>query len=298
MPRPKAPVNYSHDHHAGNAADCFKHLTLSLALERLLQKDSPLFYLETHAGAGHYRLAGEGENRLGVDKVWVARRELTGLSPWLDLLKEGAEDGVLQHYPGSPVIAARLLRPQDRMVLAETVAGVRERLREALGGRGRTSVLGEDGYAVLRAHLPPPEKRGLILMDPPFERRDEWEALASAILTAHTRWPQGCQIVWYPIKVRGMISRLFQALQRTLDFEVVELRQEPEIGGAHLVGSGLILVRPPWGLRERLLAALAALGPVLARGGFWDLSYRALPRSVPAREDTRPARRHQATVKE
>ncbi len=297
MPRPKAPVNYRHDHHAGNAADCLKHLTLSLALERLLHKDAPLFYLETHAGAGRYSLANAGEHSAGVDRVWAARRELKGLSPWLDLLEEGAEDGVLRHYPGSPVVAARLLRPGDRMVLAETVAVVREQLRHNLAGRARTSILGEDGYAILRGHLPPPERRGLILMDPPFERRDEWEALAKAIIGAHARWPQGCQIVWYPVKVRGMISRLLQSLQRALDMEVVELRLEPETGGTNMVGSGLILVRPPWGLRERLLAALAVLGPVLAQGGFWDLSYRALPQSAPVWAGAPSAPDH-ATAKE
>jgi len=291
-------VNYSHDHHAGNAADCLKHLALTLALERLRQKDAPLFYLDTHAGAGRYLLSPEGENRLGVDRVWAARRQLGSLSPWLELLAQDAENGVLKRYPGSPVIAARLLRAEDRMVLAETVATARERLRQALGGRSRTSILSEDGYTTLGAHLPPAEMRGLILMDPPFERRDEWEVLAKAIVAAHTRWPQGTQIVWYPIKVRGMISRLFRVLEQALDFEVVELRQERETGGVGMVGSGLILVRPPWGLRERLLSALAALGPILARAGFWDLSYRALSRDRLAHGGARPPRRHHANIKE
>ncbi len=274
-------MNYQHQYHAGNAPDCFKHLSLVLALQHLLRKDAPLFYLDTHAGAGKYALQAGGEHESGISRLWSRRRELGALRPWLDLLSGGAVDGHLAQYPGSPLLAARLLRPEDHLVVCESQAVPWRSLREELQGRSRTSVLQEDGYGCLHAHLPPVEGRGLVLLDPPYEAPDEWERLGDALVTAQRRWPQGVFLVWYPVKIRGRITRLWQALRPHFGFEIVELLQAPEEGRDRLIGSGLLMVRPPWGLREQLAAALSQMGPELSEPdgrGFWSLRMAAFPK--------------------
>ena len=273
-------MNYDHQYHAGNAADCVKHLALSLTLQILTRKDSPLAYIETHAGAGRYTLGTQGEHLQGVSRLWVDRRSLPHVGAWLKIVSNENTDGALRHYPGSPALAAALLRSTDRMVLCEEQPEVATRLRKAMGKRAHTSVIGEDGYRALFGQIPPPEKRGLVLIDPPFERRDEWERLADILIRAYQRWPQGVYLVWYPVKIRGTITRLWQALRERLPAFACELLQMPEEGREQLFGSGLIVVNPPWGLREALAAALTELGPLLSApqgGGLWSLRCQGWP---------------------
>ncbi|MEB8488473.1 MULTISPECIES: 23S rRNA (adenine(2030)-N(6))-methyltransferase RlmJ [Acidithiobacillus] len=273
-------MNYDHHHHAGNAADCVKHLALSLTLQALIRKDTPLAYIDTHAGAGQYTLGAQGEHLHGVSRLWADRRSLPHAGAWLKIISNENGDGMLRHYPGSPVLAATLLRPGDRMVLCEQQPEVATRLRKAMGQRAHTSILSEDGYRALFGLIPPPEKRGLVLIDPPFERRDEWERLADTLIRAYRRWPQGVYLVWYPVKIRGTITRLWQALRKHLPAFTCELLQMPEEGREQLFGSGLIVVNAPWGLREALSAALTELGPLLTEaqsGGLWSLRCQGWP---------------------
>ena len=267
-------MNYDHHYHAGNSADCIKHLALSLTLQILIRKDTPLAYIDTHAGAGRYALGKEGEHSQGISRLWADRRSLPQAGTWLKVIGHENADGLLRHYPGSPALAAALLRPGDRMVLCERQPEVAACLRKILGKRPHTSILAEDGYHALFGQIPPPEKRGLVLIDPPFERHDEWKRLADGLVRAYARWPQGVYLIWYPVKIRGTITRLWQALRERLPVFVYELLQMPEEGREQLFGSGLILVNPPWGLREALAAALTELGPRLASpqiGGSWSL---------------------------
>lgn len=273
-------MNYQHQFHAGNAADCVKHLALYLTLTALTRKDTPLAYMDTHAGAGSYTLGASGEHLSGIARLWSDRRSLPQCGEWLKIIHQIHPDKQLQHYPGSARLAAALLRPDDRMILCESVPETVAQLRQQLGKRPRTSILNEDGYRALFAHMPPPEKRGLVLIDPPFERRDEWEALADTLLRAYGRWSQGTYLVWYPIKIRGTITRLWQALRGRIPVLVYELLQKPEEGRETLFGSGLLLINPPWGVKEALSAGLTELGPLLAdpqSGGFWSLRCSGWP---------------------
>ncbi len=274
-------MNYKHHFHAGNPADCIKHLALHIILEAMLRKDSPLAYIDTHAGAGLYPLGRSGEHLGGIARLWEERRSLPQSGAWLKSVHHinNGEKALLQ-YPGSPRLAAELLRPGDRMILCEQSPEIAAQLRIHMGKRPNTSILPEDGYRALFAHLPPQEKRGLVLMDPPFERRDEWEVLADTLLRAYQRWPQGVYLIWYPLKIRGTITRFWQSLRAKIPALVWELTQMPEEGREQLTGSGLLLVNAPWGVKEALSAGLTELGPFLAApqaGGYWSLRCVGLP---------------------
>ncbi|XTI72331.1 23S rRNA (adenine(2030)-N(6))-methyltransferase RlmJ [Acidithiobacillus sp. AC3] len=270
-------MNYRHQFHAGNAADCMKHLALVLALTRLLQKDRPLYFVDTHAGAGRYTVSAEGEAKDGIHRLWPQRRELAELRPWLDLLLPDNPGKELQHYLGSPLLAARLLRPQDPLFLLEKVPEIAQELREALVGRGQTSILQEDAYQFLRRPAPPAAGRGLVLVDPAFEAAEEWERLAEALISALQHWPLASFLVWYPIKIRGKISRLLAQLQAQTALQSIELLWESDAGQERLRGSGLVLLRPVWGFVEPLLAVLGRMAPSLALQGEWSVQLRGLP---------------------
>ncbi|MEY2341789.1 23S rRNA (adenine(2030)-N(6))-methyltransferase RlmJ [Acidithiobacillus sp. IBUN Pt1247-S3] len=273
-------MNYRHQFHAGNAADCMKHLALVLALTQLLEKDRPFYYVDTHAGAGRYALTAGGEAQEGIQRLWPQRRELTELRPWLDLLLPENAGKELTTYLGSPLLAVRLLRPQDQIFLLEKMPQIAQELRQALAGRPQSSILLEDGYQFLRRVAPPAAGRGLILVDPAFEAADEWERLAESLLAALQHWPQASFLVWYPIKIRGKISRLCQHLQVHTALQSVELLWEADSGRERLIGSGLLLIRPVWGFVEPLLAALGRMAPQLAPRGEWSLQLRALPQAA------------------
>lgn len=279
-------MNYDHQFHAGNAADCCKHLALTLFLQALTRKDAPLAYIDTHAGAARYALAREGEYLEGIGRLWSDRRSLVHAATWLKTVAAANADGALRHYPGSPAVAAALLRPTDRMVLCEQEAEPAQALRAAMGRRAHTSILAENGYRALFAQIPPAERRGLVLLDPPFEARDEWERLTDTLLRAYKIWPQGAYLVWYPVKTRGIITRFLQGLRGKLPATVMELLQRPEEGRERLIGSGLLMVNPPWGVVDNLAAAFAEIGPLLAdpaMGGRWSLRCEGWPKApVPA----------------
>lgn len=267
-------MNYDHQYHAGNAADCIKHLALFLTLEALTRKTSPLAYIDTHAGAGLYPLGSTGEHLQGILRLWGERRSLPYSGAWLKRIAEFNHGKSQMHYPGSPLLAATILRPTDRIVLFEQKPDVATQLRKNIGKRAHTSILQEDGYRTLFAQIPPVEKRGLVLIDPPFERRDEWEVLADSLIRAYQRWPQGTYLIWYPIKIRGTITRFWQTIRARIPAFACELTQMPEEGREQLFGSGLMLVNAPWGLKEALSAGLTELGPLLTApqpGGFWSL---------------------------
>jgi 23S rRNA (adenine2030-N6)-methyltransferase len=254
-------VNYRHVFHAGNFADVHKHVLLIAMLEYLLRKDTPLLYLETHAGRGGYDLAGSDASRSGESGTGIGR--LTGsadtsygdpeIQRYLHVVRQLQSAHARPWYPGSPLIAAALLRPIDRMVLVEKQAGEADALRSALGRRRQTAVLCGDGYGVIKGHLPPREQRGLVLFDPPYEERDESDRLARALTDACERWPRGTLAAWYPLKAGDSATRLHDALRaaglpRIL---IAELLVRPRAAAVGLNGSGMLIVNPPWQLDER-----------------------------------------------
>lgn len=266
-------MNYRHAFHAGNFADVFKHVILLALLDALTVKDKPLCYLDTHAGRGRYRLdeaeAGKtGEWRDGIGRLFDVPFAAGPLAHYVDVIRACNPDGTLRTYPGSPLLAAHALRGNDRLVLCETQPGEAAALRDSLAGDARAHVHQRDGYAALAALLPPGEKRGLVLIDPPFEAQEgEFAAIESALAKAHARWPNGAYAVWYPIKSRRTITpfhrRTSQGPFGTV--LVAELMVHPDDSPLRLNGCGMLVCNPPWQIDATLAAVLPALRDLLAQ---------------------------------
>jgi 23S rRNA (adenine2030-N6)-methyltransferase len=206
-------MNYRHAFHAGNFADVFKHTILVGLLQALKEKPAPFCYLDTHAGAGRYDLRGveaarTGEAESGIVRLLGAQAEAPPLlRAYLDLIAAlnlaGYSGHAIAIYPGSPLIASHLLRPSDRAVLCELQGEEAAALKALFAGDARIGVHQRDGYAALAALLPPKERRGLVLIDPPFEAQEgEFCAIEAALKSAYARWPTGIYAIWYPIKPR------------------------------------------------------------------------------------------------
>lgn len=260
-------MNYRHAFHAGNFADVHKHVTLLALIESLKRKDAPFMVLETHAGAGVYDLLGSEASRTGEWQDGIGRINAKSKAPaiaraYLDQVRALNPGGVLRLYPGSPALAAANLRPQDRLVLCELEPGANAALREALKGRKGVAIHQRDGWEALKGLLPPREaKRGLVLIDPPFEAADELDRLAEALIATRKRWPQGVLAAWYPIKDRPPIDRFLRKLQQAglTDLLVSELCIHPPVTGIRLNGSGMVIVNAPWKLDKTLHEATAWL---------------------------------------
>lgn len=272
-------MNYRHAYHAGNFADVLKHAVLVGLLEALKQKQTPFCYLDTHAGAGRYDLHGTEAQKTreavdGVLRLLDAPRLPSCVHVYLNLvraLNNGRAGGDLAVYPGSPLLATLLMREQDRAQLCELQGDEAQALRELFRGDARVAVHDRDGYAALRALLPPKERRGLVLIDPPFEaQEDEFRAIEAALGDALQRWPTGLYAVWYPIKLRQHIlpfHRWFvdRGVKKTL---VAELLLHPDNSALRLNGCGMLLVNPPWKFDRQLEELLPALTQRLAQGRF------------------------------
>jgi 23S rRNA (adenine2030-N6)-methyltransferase len=216
-------MNYRHAFHAGNFADVLKHAVLCRILVYLRQKPAAFRVLDTHAGAGRFDLAGNeasrtGEWRAGIGRLLTASlapQAAELLAPYLDIVRQANSDaanseqpnseqadsgGPLRVYPGSPLIAQALLRSQDRLVSCELEPGAVTALGRHLGGDRRAKAVEIDGWTALGAYLPPPERRGVVLIDPPFEKPDEFSRLATGLTAAYRKWPGGSYMLWYPIK--------------------------------------------------------------------------------------------------
>jgi 23S rRNA (adenine2030-N6)-methyltransferase len=271
-------MNYRHAYHAGNFADVLKHVVLMMLVEHLKRKPAPFFFLDTHAGRGEYDLSEAQAQRSGEYKSGIGRllEVAPGTLPeevaaYVALVRAsaGKEHSAITAYPGSPMIVARLRRPGDRLVLVEKHPREAEALR-ACAGRGRlVSVLETDGYAALKAHLPPRENRGLVLIDPPYELDQEFDEVLAGLETAHARWPTGTYMVWYPMTQRAGPLRFHRELERSgmrkvLDVTLSVLPDDAEVG---MQGSGLVIVNPPWQLDARLEALLPSLHALLSPEG-------------------------------
>jgi 23S rRNA (adenine2030-N6)-methyltransferase len=260
-------VNYRHRFHAGNVADVFKHWVLVQVLDTLRAKDTPFCVIDTHAGSGLYRLKSPGEFEHGIGRLWPARAEWPALASYFERI-QAYNTGGLRAYPGSPLIIADLLRARDRAVFVERQPEECTALRDNLRGRPRIAIHEADGLAMLGALLPPPENRGLVLIDPPYEAANEFANVAAALPPALRRWRNGQYLIWYPIKARRPVEQLHAAVA-ALEAEAmaIELLTLPEDVSQRLNGSGLILINPPWRLRELLEQILPGLAEFLAGPG-------------------------------
>jgi 23S rRNA (adenine2030-N6)-methyltransferase len=259
-------MNYRHAFHAGGFVDVMKHAALALAIGHLKAKEAPFCVIDSHAGIGRYDLWAEparrtGEYRDGILKVMKGAPP-AALEPFLAVVR--AMNGGSRHvrwYPGSPGLAQALIRPQDRIVLVELHPDDARTLADAFAGDPRIRVQQGDGYVALKALLPPPERRGLVLIDPPYEVTDEFQRLVRGLHHAHRRWATGIYMIWYPIKHRGPVKAFHDALaasgiRRIL---VAELLLRPDTDPERLNGSGLAIVNPPWRLDETLAGLLPEL---------------------------------------
>jgi 23S rRNA (adenine2030-N6)-methyltransferase len=271
-------MNYRHAYHAGNFADVVKHAVLSLLIGRLKLKDSAFAVLDTHAGIGRYDLRSGPAQKTGEFRSGIARlleqdpRSLPAeLKPYLGAVRAlngGAQfsSSALRWYPGSPRLVRSLIRRQDRLTLLELHPEDAASLTELFARDRQVTVRQADGYIGLKALLPPPERRGLVLIDPPFERRDEFERLARGLRQAYRRWATGQYLLWYPFKDRQPVEAFHAALRaaRIPRILVVEFLLRPADDPERLNGCGLILVNPPWKTDEALSALLPPLAKILA----------------------------------
>ena len=281
-------MNYRHAFHAGNFADVVKHVALALCFERLNAKDAPYRYIDTHAGIGLYDFEGEEAGRSpewkdGIGRVWdgeanAAPEVRAALAPWLEVIRRLNTDG-LQHYPGSPLLAAEMMRKADAIRLCELHPESAVLLREAMGRDRRVKIEERDGFDALPAYLPPPERRGLVLIDPPFEagtsgRKLDFEWMLTAALKAVKRWPQGTYVFWRPIKDLDAVQQFDGELAGML-IEQGGIAAEKllvadlwvrAIGEGKLAGAGVVIVNPPYGVEQHLRAAMPWLCELMAQG--------------------------------
>lgn len=264
-------MHYRHSYHAGNFADVFKHVVLCGLLAALSRKDKPWCYVETHAGAGAYDLSGEGATRTGewrdgIGRLWGMDRVPDLLQTFLDVVRGVNGTGALRHYPGSPLFAQALARERDRLVLCEKVPEVAAELRANLKGERRAVVHHRDGHEA-HALLPPAEKRGLMLIDPPFERADEFEAAAELVGKSIKRFAAGVYAVWYPLKNRHAAARFERQVARHCDEPPLRIALENGAPGeGQMRGCAVLVVNPPFGLEGDLQESGALLARLLARG--------------------------------
>ncbi len=267
-------MNYRHAFHAGNFADVHKHSVLTRILVHLCLKPAAFRVIDTHAGAGRYDLSGpepsrSGEWRYGIERVWEARRlgpPQALLTRYLDEVAALNPDGKLRIYPGSPLIAENLLRPQDRLIACELEPRSAALLAGALRRDRRAKVLAIDGWTALGAYVPPKERRGLVIVDPPFEEAADFMRLSNALAVGYRKWPTGIYLLWYPIKERAAPDAFARRLQKLGVPNVLrsELTLGPPRAAAGLVGSGLIVVNPPFTLEGDLRTFMPALAGMLS----------------------------------
>jgi 23S rRNA (adenine2030-N6)-methyltransferase len=267
-------MNYRHAFHAGNFADVLKHIVLSRVMAHLRAKPAAFRVIDTHAGPGLYDLTGEEANRTGEFHEGTERliqapldakaRQL--LSPYLYAVAAHNPTGRLAAYPGSPVLLRSWLRVQDRLIACEVEPKGAAALRQTLRGDPRTKAVTLDGWTALLAYVPPRERRGLVMVDPPYEQPNEFTRAFEGLQAAHRKWPTGIYLLWYPIKERREPDALARRLSRSGIAKIarVELDLAPAQEDSGLRGSGLIVVNPPWTLEQELAVLLPVLASVLA----------------------------------
>lgn len=268
-------MNYRHIYHAGNFADVMKHLALCLILDHLRKKDAPFCVIDAHGGIGLYDLHADEAQKTKEYEGGIARFAPSNGAGDFGLYYDAVQKDLTQgRYPGSPLLAARMLRPQDRLIANELHPVDVETLRGCLSGFRNARVTQMDAYECIRAHTPPAEKRGLVLIDPPFEKTDEFETLARQMQEWKKRFATGVYMLWYPIKANPAIAQMKRAaaalgLPRTW---CVETLLHPAAQEGTFNGSGLIVFNAPYQMPERMEQLLpllqARLGLIAAPTGW------------------------------
>ncbi|RUT64701.1 23S rRNA (adenine(2030)-N(6))-methyltransferase RlmJ (plasmid) [Morganella morganii] len=267
-------LSYRHSFHAGNHTDVLKHTVQSLIIESLKEKDKPFLYLDTHAGAGRYQLSGEhaertGEYLEGIARIWEQESVPEELKTYLEAVSALNPRGDLRFYPGSPLIAAHLLRDYDKLNISELHPSDFPLLRNEFSRDNRARVVREDGYQQLKSQLPPLSRRGFVLIDPPYELKSDYQAVVKGIQEGHRRFATGTYAVWYPVVLRQQIKRMVKDFQATGIRKIlqIELAVRPDSDQRGMTASGMIVINPPWKLESQMKSVLPWLHKVLVPEG-------------------------------
>ena len=267
-------MNYRHAYHAGNFADVVKHVILTRLVLYLQRKDQAFRVIDTHAGIGRYDLAGieagkTNEWQAGIGRLQAMEFEPAVdalIRPYLDIVRAENPDGALRHYPGSPLIVRHLLRRQDRLSALELHPEDADQLTGLFVGDVQVRVTKLDGWLALGAHLPPKEKRGLVLVDPPFEVAGEFDRIIEGLAKAHKRFSGGTFALWYPVKDRAETRRFAAALRETGIPKILRTElmiRQPSVE-PRLDGTGMVIVNPPYTLENELRLLFPALSKILS----------------------------------
>ena len=264
-------VNYQHAYHAGCIGDVFKHIVMIQLLKALQIKSNPLCYIDTHAGAAQYNLLDNpsqktGEYKEGIARLWpdIAVKS-AAINDYLEVIKVLNPDNTLNFYPGSGSIAQHYLRENDEAILCELQEAVYEPLRYHFYHDKRIHVHQREGYQALADLLPPTIKRGVVLIDPPYEAPEEYQQIIASLKKAQQRWPQGVYAVWFPIKQYDLVREFYHSLQKMHVDKVLvaECWVRQDKMAKRLNGSGMAIINPPWQFDQVLNKFLPELAELL-----------------------------------
>ncbi len=267
-------LSYRHSFHAGNHADVLKHIVQTLIIESLKEKEKPFLYLDTHAGAGRYQLTNAhatrtGEYLEGIARLWQQEEVPELILPYLEAVGSLNTSDELRYYPGSPLLAAKLLREQDLLMLTELHPTDFPLLRTEFSRDKRVRVCREDGFGQLKSKLPPASRRGFALIDPPYELKQDYSAVVKGIVEGYKRFATGTYAIWYPVVHRQQIKRMLKELEATgirkiLQIELAVKSDSDQLG---MTASGMIVINPPWKLASQMASILPWLHKTLVPEG-------------------------------
>ena len=270
-------LSYRHSFHAGNPADVLKHLVLAQVLSYQTIKDKPLDYIDTHSGAGFFELASADAQKTqefqdGIAKLYQHSSNHEALNDYIALIKSFNEQGELAFYPGSPKIAEHYLRRQDKGWFFELHPRDLVLLEENMQGKRSIRVRGENGFAGLIGLLPPASRRACVLIDPPYEIKDDYDTVVKTLVKAHQRFATGTYMIWYPVVDRERIDRMEEGLIASgmRNIQLFELATQADTDEHGMTASGMIVINPPWKLKQTMDAVLPELVGLLSdTSGFY-----------------------------
>ncbi|EPY0566669.1 23S rRNA (adenine(2030)-N(6))-methyltransferase RlmJ [Proteus mirabilis] len=267
-------LSYRHSFHAGNHADVLKHIVQTLIIESLKEKEKPFLYLDTHAGAGRYQLTNAhatrtGEYLEGIARLWQQEEVPELILPYLEAVGSLNTSDELRYYPGSPLLAAKLLREQDLLMLTELHPTDFPLLRTEFSRDKRVRVCREDGFGQLKSKLPPASRRGFALIDPPYELKQDYSAVVKGIVEGYKRFATGTYAIWYPVVHRQQIKQMLKELEATGIRKIlqIELAVKPDSDQLGMTASGMIVINPPWKLASQMASILPWLHKTLVPEG-------------------------------
>jgi len=267
-------LSYRHSYHAGNYADVLKHTVLASILDYLLQKDKAFCYLDTHSGCGAYQLDSAqalktAEFEGGVAALWDNQNLPAPVSRYLDQVKAFNGTGKLTSYPGSPMICNQMRRDDDRMFLFELHSNEFTNMRGNFSGDRRIKMSNTDGLQGLIANMPPKERRGLVLIDPSYEIKAEYDEVVDTLIAAHRRFATGTYALWYPVVKRTLISKMERALKASgiKNIQLFELGIEADKEERGMTSTGMIVINAPWTLQKEMQHSLPFLAETLGLNG-------------------------------